>query len=426
MAKKLRVAIAGCCHGELHKIYSQITHRPKKQWPELLIICGDFQSLRDESDFDAISMPNKYKKLGDFQSFYTGKSKAPILTIFASGNHEASNYLHELQLGGWVAPNIYFLGYSNVIWYKGLRIAGWSGIYKDHDFYNSHYERLPLDNGARRSIYHTRFEDFVKLSLIRDKNLNMFISHDWPEGIVHNGNLNGLLKRKPFFKTDIQKGELGSPPSRELLKILKPNWWFSAHLHVKFEAQVIHDESNKRPLSTGEDNTVKKLKVNDDEINLDLGNDEEIALDFDNNNQDEIALDVDGDNGDPYPAKEMARGFSQTNFLALDKPLPRSQFLDFLEIPITNKSHPSNGKNSLYYDEEFLKIRKFFDHQFSKTQAYKTLKFEKVGSSFSEQFANDIQKTKLDSDDFIVNQDFKATKENPASQTQQLRTKFGL
>jgi hypothetical protein len=30
------------------------------------------------------------------------------------GNHEASNYLQELPYGGWVAPNIYYLGYAGL------------------------------------------------------------------------------------------------------------------------------------------------------------------------------------------------------------------------------------------------------------------------------------------------------------------------
>lgn len=42
--------------------------------------------------------------------YYSGEKKAPILTIFIGGNHEASNYLQELPYGGWVAPNIYYLG----------------------------------------------------------------------------------------------------------------------------------------------------------------------------------------------------------------------------------------------------------------------------------------------------------------------------
>ena len=41
-------------------------------------------------------MPEKYRRLGDFASYYNGNKRAPALTIFIGGNHEASNYLHEL------------------------------------------------------------------------------------------------------------------------------------------------------------------------------------------------------------------------------------------------------------------------------------------------------------------------------------------
>ena len=36
--------------------------------------------------------------------------------------------------GGWLAPNIYFLGHAGCVQVNGLRIAGASGIYKSHDF----------------------------------------------------------------------------------------------------------------------------------------------------------------------------------------------------------------------------------------------------------------------------------------------------
>lgn len=47
--------------------------------------------------------------------YYSGEKKAPILTIFVGGNHEASNHLQELPYGGWVAPNIYYLGRFQLI-----------------------------------------------------------------------------------------------------------------------------------------------------------------------------------------------------------------------------------------------------------------------------------------------------------------------
>ncbi len=40
-----------------------------------------------------MACPDKYKKIGDFHEYYSGKKVAPLLTIFIGGNYEASNYL---------------------------------------------------------------------------------------------------------------------------------------------------------------------------------------------------------------------------------------------------------------------------------------------------------------------------------------------
>ena len=70
------------------------------------------------------------------------------------------------------------------------------------------------------------------------------MSHDWPRGIYNYGDVQGLLKYKYYFKEEVENNTLGSPPAMELLLKLKPRYWFSAHLHVKFAAVLQHDVRN--------------------------------------------------------------------------------------------------------------------------------------------------------------------------------------
>ena len=71
-----------------------------------------------------MSVPNKYKQLGTFHKYYSGETRAPYPTLFIGGNHEASNYLWELYYGGFVCPNVYYLGHSGVVNFGDLRVGG--------------------------------------------------------------------------------------------------------------------------------------------------------------------------------------------------------------------------------------------------------------------------------------------------------------
>jgi lariat debranching enzyme len=61
----VNVAIEGCCHGELDTIYSTIAARESSSHSkvDLLLICGDFQCVSDESDLECVAMPSKYRCL---------------------------------------------------------------------------------------------------------------------------------------------------------------------------------------------------------------------------------------------------------------------------------------------------------------------------------------------------------------------------
>lgn len=374
----MRVAIEGCCHGCLDQIY----HAISKKKVELLIICGDFQSIRNKVDLECMNVPQKYKRMGSFQDYYTGKKKAPVFTIFIGGNHEASNYLDELKYGGFVAPNIYYMGRSSVIWFKGLRIGGLSGIYFKPDFLKLNPENysMPYNNSTIRSIYHYRKDDYFKLKLLEESHKMIFVSHDWPEGIYNYGDVKKLLKMKPFFKNDVKNHCLGSPFNMGLLSTLQTNYWFSAHLHVRFVATV--DWSKKRSGSISEETNNKKSCnkriSNDNEIFLDMNlmeniekpqqsekNNDEIKLDLDlldneivNDAKDTINKDKDSELNDTKDINNY-----QTKFLSLDKCLPRRNYLEIMNINLTDSQHISNKnkKYPLYLDPEYISSLKVIE-----------------------------------------------------------------
>ena len=235
------IAVEGCAHGELDNIYASLAVVEERHGckVDVLLICGDFQAVRNAADLAGMACPPKYRAMQSFYKYYTGEKVAPVLTIFIGGNHEASAHLCELCYGGWAAPNIFYLGSAGVVNVGGVRIGGLSGIYKSNHYHQGHHERPPFSEDEMRSCYHIRETDVFRLRQLR-KPMDVFLSHDWPQHIAKHGDTHGLVRRKPFLQSEIADGSLGSPPAAQILHTLRPSYWFSAHLHVKFAATVMH------------------------------------------------------------------------------------------------------------------------------------------------------------------------------------------
>lgn len=200
--------------------------------------------------------------MADFHEYYSGSRVAPCLTVFVGGNHEASNHLFELYYGGWVAPNIYYIGAANVLRLGPLRIAGLSGIWKGYDYRKSHFERLPYNKDDEGSIYHVRELDVRKLLSLRTQ-VDIGISHDWPQGVEWLGDHGYLFGRKNLFKADAEGGKLGSIAARQCLERLRPPHWFSAHLHIKYAAVVQHPDYQEMSIPGRQNRRAPAIKEGD-------------------------------------------------------------------------------------------------------------------------------------------------------------------
>ncbi|OWY97397.1 Lariat debranching enzyme B [Phytophthora megakarya] len=314
----VRVAVVGCAHGMLDDIYATVNfvnEMDPENPVELLLCCGDFECMRNMRDLETLACPPKYRALHAFHRYYKQEKTAPVLTIFVGGNHEASGYLKELHYGGWVAPNMFYLGAAGVVNVAGLRIAGLSGIYKQQHYTAGHFESQPFDNNTMRSVYHVRELEVFQLSHIQqvDKtSLGVFLSHDWPRGIEQYGNIPQLLHRKPFFEQEIRTNTLGSPAGEFLMYQLRPQYWFAAHLHVKFAAIVVHpDQANDAAKATGGESS--QTDKNEEQ---------------------------DATRSPPQPAT--------TKFLALDKCLPRREFMQILDLPGSGHSNETVTEEQKY------------------------------------------------------------------------------
>lgn len=190
---------------------------------------------------------------------------------------------------------------------------------------------------------------------------DVFLSHDWPSGVEQHGNVNDLLRRKPFFRSDVESNQLGSPPLMSLLRNLKPSWWFAAHLHTRFEARVQHDPPGPPVVAASNPD---EIAIGDEDDDFDVPKDTTTPQ-----NLDEIVLenDVETIALPPPPPRE-------TKFLALDKCLPRRQFLEVVDIPTKEEGSSSEGPMAvvLSYDPEWLAITRAFQPYLSRKREQAT------------------------------------------------------
>ena len=243
-----------------------------------------------------------------------------------------------------MAPNIYYLGAAGVVRYGPLRIAGLSGIYDPRDYRKPHHERLPYDRGSIRSVYHLREYD-VKKMLALSGHVDVMISHDWPAWVELFGDAEWLCGSRPHFYESAKKDGLGSRPASQFLDHLRPDHWFSGHMHVRFKATVHHGDGTIDETIRAQQIS-KKLKA-------------------------ELPVFNDRYTSKVTPAVPNIDKNENTNtsFLALGKVgQDANTYLELLELDVPERSSntehletTSDGHYTLSYDEEWLAITRAYN-----------------------------------------------------------------
>ena len=232
----LNVAVSGCVHGNLDFLYNLIAENEIRtgQKCDLLLCTGDFQAIRDRIDLETLSCPEKYRQMGDFWKYYVGMTTAPVLTLLIGGNHESVGYMHEMQHGGWLAPNIFYLGEAGVIKLGSLRIAGLSGIYRRND-YSSPPVQPPFYAHTLKEAYAVKAHSVERLMQVTGE-IDVLMTHDWPVKVAFKGNTQELIRRKPYLQRELRY--FGNPFSEQISHKLHPTYWFASHMHIRWDAQL--------------------------------------------------------------------------------------------------------------------------------------------------------------------------------------------
>lgn len=253
-------------------------------------------------------------------------------------------------------------------------------------------ESAPFDNSSLRSVYHVRNVDIYRMKcLSKSKSrVDIIASHDWPLGIEQHGNTQALIRQKPFFRQEIEQNNLGSPPNREVLDALKPRWWFSAHLHVKFVAKVDHQRKVENVAAKGDEDAAAhlipsqiKLKkvaspaMHDSKVTVEEQGDDSTAVDEEGNGSGSMEASTLGSQENGSKEHTIFHGLESTcdavndlaeqmtRFLALDKCLPRRKYLSILHIEGADRARESTA---LEFDPEWLAVLRKTHHMNSVQQ----------------------------------------------------------
>ncbi len=186
-----------------------------RQTIDFIIQVGDFEAIRKEADIKNILGPAHYRKLGDFHAYFNHEKKASTPTFFVGGNHEDYDYLDSHYPEGFeVAPNINYLGRVGTKKFGAMTVGFLSGIQRPDDLTNTNKAPIPRSNhrlhsnaSRKAAIYFSQRD----LDVIQTTKIDILVTHLFPRSLL-------LAEQENAID--------------QLLRVLKPDYHFSGHLHT--------------------------------------------------------------------------------------------------------------------------------------------------------------------------------------------------
>lgn len=207
----MNIAFVGDTHGRLRKMYRMVDawEIANNKSIDFIVQVGDFGIWKD--DGATARMGKTHRHNSDILD-YLELGEVPRPTYFIRGNHEDFTWLfdlHKFNTGKIeIVKDLFYLRNGYTIDIGGINFGCLGGNYGKGNYEGSEDKAKQM---KRRHFYAD------ELSRLKNKNIDILLTHDCPDGI---------LDGKNFLFPDV-----GSPKLNELMDTISPAYYFHGHYH---------------------------------------------------------------------------------------------------------------------------------------------------------------------------------------------------
>jgi len=194
---------------------------------ELVLAVGDVEAFRRGDDHRRKAA--KRTMPAEFAEYADGSRRMQRPLYFIGGNNEDFEALHDHPEGFELAPNVHYLGRAGLRHLKGLRVGYLSGIHAPRFFEQPLKRPTSLDTAKQAGYF--RAPEVERVSSLRD--VDLFLVHEWPRGIVQRARDEGLPTTRP-----LPSYWIGNPITRRLVDTIRPRWVLCGHSHKGFAVSL--------------------------------------------------------------------------------------------------------------------------------------------------------------------------------------------